>query len=828
MQFLHSSDKIAIIYKDEQINHNTLIQRIQFYSKLYQVSPGDRIAVCSENRPEWVYAFYSGWQNQAISVPIDVLSTAEEIAYIINNSRPKVLFTSRQQSSLVQKAIKLSSREIELIIFEDLPELPAISEESFDFMDNPKDDIATIVYTSGTTGDPKGVMLSFENLHANLYAVSTEVPIYRSDDRAMVLLPLHHVLPLQGTLIIPLFLGAASVFSPSLVAADILATLQNHHITLFVGVPRLYILLHKGILAKIKKSKIASALFFISDKCNSIKFSRLLFHSVQKKFGGKMRCMPCGGAPMDPQIVKDFKTLGFEILMGYGMTETAPMISFTHPGFPRHGSVGQIIPCNEVRSKDGEIIARGKNIMKGYFEQPEETAKALQDGWLHTGDLGYVDKDNYIYLTGRKKELIVLPNGKNISPDEIEQKFMSVANNLISEAAVLASNEALHVLILPNMKEIKDRKIVNIEDTIRQEVIRKYNQHSSSYKRILKCTLISEPLPRTRLGKIQRHKLANLISEQKRPLAQKIEEPKSEEYRILKTFLKDQTGLEVFPADNFELDLSLDSLNKISFMVFLSATFSLDINEEILTKYPTPLSLAAYLQTQETTVNISDRFNWGELFKQKTDIQLPQNGFTHQWLNRFSRIVLKFFFKLKSDGLENIPEGPCIFAPNHQSYLDGLFVSAFFHKATLKDTYFYAKSDHVKSWWKRSLAKHHNIIVMDLNKNLKLSLQKLAAALRNGKKIILFPEGTRSFDGSLGDFKKTFAILGQELRVPIVPIAIEGAFQVLPRGKKFPHLFRPVTVSFLPPVYPDSKSTYAGLTTKIENILYTKLEKKKS
>jgi long-chain acyl-CoA synthetase len=823
MKLLQNSDKIALIYKNEQISYDRFIGITAIYARLISAAPGDRVAIFSENRPEWTYAFYAAWRKQAIPVPIDAMASVDEIAYILKDSTPNAVFVSPQLQATMEKAIAQAECQTTLHVFGHVAIPESFSEEDRQFPEVGADETAVIIYTSGTTGSPKGVMLSYENLRANLVAVSDQVPIYRTTDRVMILLPLHHVLPLQGTMIMPLSINATCVMAPSMVAADILQTFADNQVTLFIGVPRLYILLRDGLKSRIRQSKIASALFALCAAVNSLAFSRLVFRSVQKRFGGAVRHMPCGGAALDIQVVKDFRTLGFEILLGYGMTETAPMISFTRPGGHRDGSAGQLVPCNEVRIVDGEITVRGKNVMKGYYQRPEETAAIMKDGWLYTGDLGYVDVDNYIYITGRKKEIIVLPNGKNINPEEVEQKVLG-SSDWIAEIAVLAAGDALQALILPNFTALQSQGVLNIEESIRQQVIARYNEQASSYKRIFKCSFVSEPLPRTRLGKLKRHELEAIAKIGGTRKKEQVAEPKSEEYRVIKQYLVGQLGEDIHPDDHFEMDLSLDSLGKVSFQVFLSGTFNTEITEQMLLEYPTPAKLAAKIHDRGHDAISSDSgFKWGKLLREKVAVKLPRSGFSHQWLNLFSKSVLHSFFTLRAEGLQNIPEGPCIFAPNHQSYLDALFISAFLKKGVLKQTLFYAKAEHLRHRWQRFMAHRHNVIVMDINNDLKLSLQKLASALAQGKKVIIFPEGTRSVDGQLGDFKQTFAILGRELNVPIVPIALAGAYQALPRNRFFPKLFKPIKVSFLPAIIPEEGDDYGSLVDKAVSQIRDKL-----
>ena len=814
MFFLNRSTRSALYYKEEELTYNQFIDRVAWLAGQYEAAAGARIAILAENTPAWIIAFYSIWFKHAILVPIDAQATPEEIAYVLKDATPSLLFCSARTRANAETALQLAASTIPLKVLDEL-DFSQASCDGPDFPDSGLQETAVIIYTSGTTGSPKGVMLSYENLYANLKAVSEEVRIYIPDDRLLVLLPLHHVLPLMGTVIMPLFLGAACVIAPSMSAPDLLETLNRRHVTMMIGVPRLYTLLHDSMMSKVRQHWFTRALFKFVSFCDSLAFSRIVFHSVQKKFGGAFRFMPSGGAALDPEIIHDFRTLGFEILNGYGMTECAPMISFTRPGNPRAGSAGQRLPANEIRIVDGELTVRGKNVMQGYYNRPEETAEVLKDGWLYTGDQGYVDEDDFVFLTGRKKEIIVMPNGKNINPEEVEGKLL-LLSSYIAEVAVVPSGDVLQAVILPNAKALQADGVLNIEQTIRDQVISVYNQQASSYKRIGKCLFINESLPRTRMGKVKRHELPALIAQCASGTAKETRpEPDTEEYRSIRKFLADFTGQPVRPDDHFELDLNLDSLGKVAFQTFLEGTFGQEVSDRTLAEHPTPEKLAEFLHAQNLSPLTGKVFEWGELLKKKVHLSLPKTWFAMSWLNLCSRALLHCSFRLHGDGLEHIPEGPCIFAPNHQSYLDGLFVTAYLKGKNLRDTFFYAKAEHVRHWWTRFLANRNNVIVMDVNNDLKLSIQKLASVLRQGKKIVVFPEGTRTLDGSLGDFKQMFAILCRELAVPIVPVAIDGAFDALPRTRFFPRFFQKVNVSFLPPVCATSEDDYNSIIQKV-------------
>lgn len=817
--FIKPSEKTALIWKDENISCNELLKNISSYSTLLKLNTFTKVAILSENRPEWIYAFYAGWKKSASIVPIDYMSSVDDVVFILNDCKPEYVFYSDTTKENMQKVVPRISYEPFLINIDEVKLID--SEPDYSFLERDLNDTAVIIYTSGTTGLPKGVMLSFDNLLVNIEAVSKDVEIYKPDDKVLILLPLHHIFPLAGTAIITLSVGATAVFSPSMSSEDLIATLQKHGISIIIGVPRLYNLIRKGIRDKIDKSVIARLLFKVAHKKNSLSFSRKIFKKVHNRFGGNIKYLVCGGAALDPQVAKDFTTLGFEILEGFGMTETAPMITFTRPGEVYPGSAGRPLTTNEVKVIDGEIVNRGRNVMKGYYNRPEETAAIIKDGWLHTGDLGYLDDNNRIFITGRKKEIIILSNGKNINPEEIEIKLAEMSD-LINEVGVYEKSDMLHAVIYPEHQKAKQKEIDNIEEYLTWNVIDKYNRSVTPYKKVMKFSLIKEPLPRTRLSKLKRFLLPELethFDEKKKNAV----EPDFREYQLLKEFIQSNKDVTVHPTDHLEIDLGLDSLDKVNLIVYMESAFGVIIQETDLSAYQNLQKLAEHIRDTKTKLSV-EAVDWSSILKEQLDIDLPKSWFTHNLIKNAAKIFLRFYFRLKGEGVENIPDGPFILAPNHQSFIDGLFVAVFLKNKLMKRTYFYAKEKHVKQGWLKFIANKNNVIVMDLS-DLKTSLQKLASVLRKEKNIIIFPEGTRTRDGEIGSFKKTFAILASELNIPIVPVAIDGAYDAMPRGKKIPRPLKKINVKFLKPVYPLNE-TYDSLKDKVYELVSNNLKKK--
>jgi len=813
--FIRNSEKTAIVWKDQKISFNSLLKHISYYSSLYSNTGAEKISIYSANRPEWVYAFYSAWRNNCVSVPIDYLSQPEDAAYILNESRPEIIFISREMENNYDQVKSFLLYEPRVFVFEDLTD----DVSRFDAVEITTDDVmktAVIIYTSGTTANPKGVMLSYDNLLANMEAVSNVIEIFTDYRNVLVLLPLHHIFPLLGTMVMPLSVNGTIAFSPTMIAEDIMRTLQENQIAIIIGVPRLYDAIRKGVVDKINKSFAARTLFKLAKIINSRSFSKKIFKQVHEKFGGKVEYMVCGGAKLNEDTAKDYRALGFEMLEGFGMTEAAPMITFTRPNRWKIGSAGELMPCVEVETRDGEIVVRGRNVMQGYYKKPEETAEALRDGWLYTGDLGYVDDEGYIHITGRSKELIVLSNGKNITPEEIEKK-LKTASEYVAEAAVFGMNDSLNAAIYPDFKKLHADGVLHIEEKLKWDAVDKYNKNAPPYKKITKFFICKEELPKTRLGKIQRYKLAEMISNLSSSTRKKKEEPQFEEYIVIRDFLQEQKKNNIHPDDHLELDLGLDSLDKVNLQVFLESTFGIDVQEEVLINHSTVERLSHFMKEKKNKLTV-ETVKWAEILKEKIELKLPSSWFTQNLIKNISKVVFKIYFRIKGEGIENIPDGPFILAPNHQSYLDGLFVSVYLKNKIFKNTYFYAKEKHVKNPILRAIANRHNVIIMDINKDLKESLQKLAVVLRKKKNIIIFPEGTRSRTGKLGEFKKAFAILSSELNVPIVPVSISGAHKALPKGSILPRPWKKINIKFFKPVYPEGHN-YDSLTEVVFNEL---------
>jgi long-chain acyl-CoA synthetase len=808
---LRDHGKTALIHGGREISFSELIENCKSMASLIDILPEDRVIIFSENRPEWIYTLYGTWQRGGIAVPVDFMSSPGEVSFILKDSEPKILFCSNQTKERAEEAIKLAGTEIEVINFDETA-LPKPFDKTFR---REPDDTALIIYTSGTTGDPKGVMLTFKNLRSNIDAIA-EAGIVEPRDSTLAILPFHHAYPLMTTILVPLTVGASIVFLDRLTPEDILEKLQRYRITILVGVPRLYSLFHRKIMDRINESLPARLLFKLMKKVPSKNLRRKVFAKVHETFGGNIKYFVSGGAKLDPQIAMDFMTLGFTVLEGYGLTETSPIVTFNPPHDIRIGSVG--IPVKDVFvriSGDGEVLVRGPNVMKGYWRRERDTQEVIRFGWLHTGDLGYTDSDGYLYITGRRKELIVLGTGKNVFPEEIENMILH-ESELVKEAGVFEMNGKLYAILHPDMDKVREKGIVNLQETLKWEVIDRVNRKLPEWKRISGVRVSEKELPKTRLGKLKRFLLPELytVEAPERKEKEDISVLETEEGALIAAYLEKETKVKVFPSHHLEIDLGLDSLGKVEFLSFLEKSFGVKLTEDDLSANPTVKDIIHLVRERKFRVG-SAQVSWKTILQEAQPTELPD----HRTLFRVGRLLLRGFFKIYNraeiEGTENLPEKPFILAPNHASYLDAFVLGSLLPEEVAKDTYFLGEETYFSNPITSLFGRVAHVITVNINKKLKESLQKTAWALRLGKVVVIFPEGARTRDGKLMEFKKGVAILSKELEVPVVPVAIKGTYRAMSIYDRFPKPTK-IKVKIGSPIYPNGLD-YDSIVKKLQN-----------
>ncbi len=791
--------KRAFTFENLEISYYELIRQINNFAAMIEISPGQRIAIMAENRPEWIYALFCIWKQGGIAVPIDSNLSGSELQTILDNCQPSHIFCSNQCLETLDCVAS------ELINLDNCR--PA------DFNDltadwNPPDEaLALIVYTSGTTGGAKGVTLSFGNIRANIDSL-TALEMFTPQDVISGLLPFHHILPLTGTVIAPFIIGASVVYTNQLNGPAIMQTMQKNRVTLFLGVPRLYELFHKGILDKLTSSVSGNLLLTLARRLNSQKAGRWLFSFIHQAFGGQVRAWLSGGAKLDEGIARDLWCLGFKLVEGYGMTETSPLIAFN--GFDNVclGSVGR--PMTEVKILDGEILVRGPNVMQGYWRNEPATRSIIQDNWLHTGDMGHFDANGYLFVSGRKDEMLTLKSGKNINPEEIERTLLQ-QSRFISDIAVTIIEGRLAAIIFPNFNALAGAGISNITEAIRWQDIDRYNTSAQPHKRIQDLRIIRHELPRTKLGKLRRFQLEGIQAENDNSF-----KPRNQQEELLLGILRQFSIRPIAYDSHLEIDLGLDSLDRIQLQLELENR--LGISELDLAIHNTPAALLGAIDRIPAGRPNQERQLFG-----RTCLRQQENNLILQIM----RPVVRHYFRLKINGLQNLPEQPFILVSNHQSYLDALLLAAIIPSRILKRTYFFAKDKSLyRSRLGNYLMRHSNVVVFDLDNGLRHSLEQAASLIRSGHNMVIFPEGVRTRDGQMAPFKRLFSLLSSELNVPIVPVAIQGAYQALPRGR---HIPKPgeIRMTIMTPQRADTQDHHS-FTRSIQKLIASQVETPRS
>jgi long-chain acyl-CoA synthetase len=423
------------------------------------VNRGDRVALLAANSREWVAACLAVISAGAVVVPLDAQLGDEGLRYVLEDSGARHVFTTADQAGRLE-GVDAGLRTILLDVGEEDRRSwrCLLTDEDVDLPPVGPGDVAALFYTSGTTGAAKGVPLS----HANLvFQIDTLLgaDLVSEEDSVLLPLPLHHVYPFVMGMLTPLAAGMPIVLPQSLTGPQLVRALREGEATLIVGVPRLFDALYSGIEARVDSGgRLAAILFgYGVELCVGLRrltgldVGRLALRPLRKRFGPRLRVLASGGAALDPDLATKLEGLGWRVAVGYGLTETAPLLTLNPPDGNKLGSVGQPVPGVEIgidpsalpegavrtgtARGEGEILARGPNVFSGYRNRPEETSKVFDGGWFRTGDLGYFDDDGYLYVTGRASTLIVTPGGKNIQPEAVEAAYLQ--NPLIREIGVL-------------------------------------------------------------------------------------------------------------------------------------------------------------------------------------------------------------------------------------------------------------------------------------------------------------------------------------------------------------------------------------------------------
>ena len=522
---VYEPDRVSLTYREAREQ----VLRVSRLLRSIGVGKGSKVAVTGKNSPEWAVAYLATLEAGAVVVPIDYQLSAEEITNLIAASDSTVLFVDEEKRA---DLISAPSLKASYSLYKGGPnyiyDVVAPAESTLPPPQPAREeDLAAILFTSGTTGIPKGVMLSHGNFVSDCFLAQGNMDIFHTDI-FYALLPIHHSYTMLAVFIEAISVGAELVFGKRMVVKQILKDLKEAKITMFLGVPLLFNKVLAGILKGIKEkgplvSGLIAALMAISGiikKIFKVNPGKKMFHTVLDKASlASNRICISGGGPLAPSIFKKYNQLGIDFVQGYGLTETSPILTLNPTDHYKETSVGKILPQVQMKILEpdadgiGEIVVKGPMVMKGYYKMPEETAKVFTpDGWFKTGDLGYLDEENYLYLTGRAKNLIVTEGGKNVYPEEIENHFQlhsEVEQVLVSGYIIDAEmkSEGIEAFVYPNLEAFKSQGIDSDWAAIEGRmsgIIEKVNQDLLPYQRISRTTVLREPLEMTTTKKVKR------------------------------------------------------------------------------------------------------------------------------------------------------------------------------------------------------------------------------------------------------------------------------------------------------------------------------------
>jgi len=856
-----------------------------------------RIAILAANHPRWVAAYLGIIAAGRTAVPLDTAFHADQVRKLLADSGASLLFCDAKHFAVSAKAVE--GRETGLVITSAAAELAALLTPShagnqlrtdldsifaagsaaFEPVVPHEDDLAALLYTSGTTADPKGVMLTHANLVGEAASVFGLLHIGPAD-ALLGILPMFHVLAQMANLFLPLYSGSRVVYLETLNTTELLRALQERDITAFAVVPQFFYLIHEKIFKEInKRGKVAVSLVRALMAVNrglrriGLNAGKLFFGKIHATFGKCMRYLVTGGSRFDPGVQRDFYSFGIDVLNAYGLTETTGGAFVNPPGRVVFGSVGPPLPGVEARIVDpqemvegqpaaGEIAIRGAIVMKGYWNRPAVTAETLRDGWLYTGDLGYFDSGGNLFITGRRKEVIVLANGKNIYPEEIEAHYSK--SQYVREICVMAlearpgdpTSERLHAVIVPNFELLRERKIVNLKEAVRFE-IEELTHKIASTKRLGSFDVWQEDLPRTTTRKLKRFQIEEKVRELQRQgsggeSAIPSEKPLSDDERAWLAHADVQRALVIVreaartrldsirPTHNLELDLGLDSMQRIELLTALEQQFGGNIAESRMAElYSVRDVVDAVLENakQSGGAAVSTAPAWTTILDEPvTDPDVlalahpsPFAEVVFFVLSRFVYLFALDSFDFRVRGVENLPPtGPFLLCSNHQSYIDPILLGSCLPWTVFRDTCSLGTSEIFGKGFMRQLARWLRVVVLDPDANLVPAMRAGAFALNHGRVLLLYPEGERTNSGDLTVFRKGAAILSIYTQTPIVPVAIDGFYEAWPRHKKYPKLV-PLRLAIGKPITPPPRSdanetSYERLTAELKSTIATMWE----
>ena len=827
---------------------------------------GDRVILFAENQPEWGVAYLAAVQIGVIVVPIDPQTAEEEIFALAEYTEAKAILTSetcfaRLHSPPVKPSpdksgspeflninsfcqpFECEQTETSVPTESALPTVP----DNFPDVDIHPDTVASIIFTMGTTVDARGAMISHRGFIANVVAVSKALPP-EDTDRFLSVLPLYHALGFSCNFLMSIYAGTTITYTNSLRPTSILAIMRETKTTVLIGVPRLFQLLYDTIKRYVVQSPEAM----------EAPLDPETVEEIQAALGGHIRVLVSGGAALPDEVYDRFTEFGLTIYQGYGMTEASPVLSVNPHHRSKRGTVGpavegvQLQVINPDENGVGEIVASSPSLMQGYYRNQVMTEQVIRDGLLYTGDLGYFDEDDYLYLTGRSKDVIVSGAGKNIYPVELEALYRH--SPLISEICVVGMStdnlfEAAHAVIVPVCDENRDR--VEVEKAIHQH-IQERAQDLPTYQHLHTSHFWKTELPKISGTVIDRQRVKDILQAQLVQQTQEVPQPdpagdaldaerneKTSEPTadtdtpagVEQVIISELSRLARLPADQIRLssnlgtELGLDSMARVELLLLLESRLQRSIPDELIAKIQTVGDVTETVKTLQSEAAPPPIDEETSAYIERSESSLL--SMTLAGLFRFSVwVIYRCYFSIKCNGLENLPrEQPYIIAANHSSHLDTLAVltvlkseSKRLRVLAAKDYWF---STRFKSWFSGELLK---FVPFDRHANFLQGLRISQEVLKRNECLLIYPEGTRSVTGELQPFKPGLGLLAYETESPIIPTYIDGTYRALPKGKNFPSKSR-IRVTFGKPIMPLSghEASAGNTASGIEQETYRKL-----
>ena len=819
-------------FRTWKLSYRQLYDRIgAFASYLNQqdLKKGDRVLLWGDNRIEWVTVFWGCLVQGVQVVPVDARFSPGLVKRIQAEVKAKLL--------VHDDSVATDPIELRKLLFSEMDNLPQT--DAIHAQDVSPSDIVQIVYTSGTTARPKGVVHRHKNICANLRPFQSEIERYKKwarpfqPIRILGMLPLSHMYGQSMGMFIPLLLGGSAVFMAELNPGAILNTLRRERVSVLVAVPRLVKNLQNQMERKgdsLREKKVSARGILGLAK----RWWR--YREVHAALGWKFWSIVVGGAQLDPRSETFWKELGFLVLQGYGLTETSPVVTVNHPFHARQSSIGKPLKGQEVKiAPDGEILVRGESVVSEYLGEAGET-RVLDDGWLHTGDLGEMDSEGHLYFKGRKKDVIVTSEGLNVFPQDVESVLSSFPQ--IHDSAVIGlqkdGEETVHAVVIP-----KDASL-DVDPLIRQA-----NQNLEPHQRIGSwSTWREDEFPRT----------ASTLKIKRRQVAQSVGATQESETAVppktgtgaLESILSQLTGKnpsELGKDRRLDEDLGLSSLQQVDLLSQLENRYGLDLDEAQFTGLSTIGELKAWIKRegQET----------GEALEGHLSSASPPQAaaFPHwtqfppvRWIRSVALggFILPFsrrYLRLNVEGLEHLAEmdPPVIFVANHVSHLDTVVIFSALPSSwrrrlapAMAQDFFRAYFQPLGRPWKERVASASQYLLAcgffnayplpQGRPSVRQALQYTGQRIDQGHCPLVFPEGRRSPDGNLQPFKMGIGFMALRLQVPVVPIHLEGLYQIYSIHHEWPQSGE-VQVKIGYPLSFKGEQDYEKVTREVEEAL---------